>query len=149
MVYCCCLGGRRATSGRRGKTDFPAVALVVTKRERVRLSRLAPAAMGSVVFCATGCLNENKNLNKRSIVMRASTSAKSSSGRRSAGKASKTVSKSSSKQKPKWKVVGDKVWLSPGDYDIDDIEAMLTALQGTRESPVPRKNKAVKRTCVQ
>ena len=81
--------------------------------------------------------------------MRASTSAKSSSVHRSAGKLGKTVSRRSSKQKPKWKVVGDKVWLSPGDYDIDDIEAMLTALQGIREDPVPRKNKAVKRTCVQ
>lgn len=81
--------------------------------------------------------------------MRASTSATSSSVRRSAGKASKTVSKRSSKQKPKWKVVGDKVYLPPGDYTLDDIKAMLKALQGVGEGRVPRKNKAVKRTCVQ
>ena len=65
--------------------------------------------------------------------MRASTSAKSSSVRRSAGKASKTVSKRSSKQRPRWKVVGDKVYLPPGDYTIDDIEAMRKAIQGVTQ----------------
>ncbi len=54
-----------------------------------------PADMGSIVFCASGCLNENKNLNKRNIEMRASTSAKSSSGRRSGDKVSKTPTKRS------------------------------------------------------
>jgi hypothetical protein len=76
--------------------------------------------------------------------MRASTSAKSSSVRRSAGKASKTVSKRSSKQKPKWKVVGDKVYLPPGDYTLDDIEAMLKAIQRVSEGRAPRKDNAVK-----
>ena len=65
--------------------------------------------------------------------MRASTSAKSSSSHRRAGKASKTVSKRSSKQKPKWKVVGDKVYLPPGDYTIDDFEAMRKAIQGVTQ----------------
>ena len=100
--------------------------------------------MGSVVFCASGCLNENKNLNKRSIVMKASTSVKSSSGRRNGGKASKTVSKRSSEQKPKWKVVGDKVYLPPGDYTLDDIEAMRKAIQGVSEGRTSRKDNAVK-----
>ena len=81
--------------------------------------------------------------------MKTSTSAKLRSGHRSGDKVSETPTKRSQKQKSKWKVVGNKVWLSPGDYDIDDIDAMLTALQGIRESPVPRKNKAAKRTCVQ
>ena len=105
--------------------------------------------MGMIVFCASGCPNKNKNLNKKSIMMRASTSAKLSSGRRSAGKVTKTVSKRSSRQKPKWEVVGDKVYLPPGDYTLDDIEAMLKAIQEVGEGRVPRKNKAAKRTCVQ
>ncbi len=76
--------------------------------------------------------------------MRASTSTKSSSGRRSAGKASKTMSKCSSKQKPNWKVVGDKVYLPPGDYTLDDIEAMLKALQGAGKGCTPHKNRTLK-----
>ena len=51
MVYCCCLGGRRATSGRRGKTDFPRVSgrACRDQTEGACLSRPAtPAAMGSV-----------------------------------------------------------------------------------------------------
>ena len=65
--------------------------------------------------------------------MRASTSARSSSCRRSVGKVSKTPAKQSSKQKVKWKVVDGKVEVSPGGYTIDDIEAMLKAIKGLRE----------------
>ncbi len=57
--------------------------------------------------------------------MRASTSTKSSYGRSGAGKASKASVKRSSRQKAKWKVVDGKVEVSPGDYSIEDIEAML------------------------
>ena len=65
--------------------------------------------------------------------MRASTSAKSSSNRRSIGKVSKTPAKHCSKQKAKWKVVDGKVEVSPGDYTIDDIEAMLKAIKGSEQ----------------
>ena len=61
--------------------------------------------------------------------MKASTRNKSSSGRGSAGKAAKASVKRSSKQKAKWKVVDGKVEVSPGDYTIEDIKAMLQAIQ--------------------
>lgn len=94
-------GGRPLDAVEKQISRAVVVALIVTKREGVRLSRPTPADMGSVVFCASGCLNENKTLNKRSIVMRASTSAKSSSGRRGGDKESKTPPKRSSGQKEK------------------------------------------------
>ena len=49
-------------------------------------------------------------------------------------------------QKAMWKIVGDKVELSPGNYTIEDLEAMLAAIQGVREGRVPCKGKAIKRT---
>ena len=76
--------------------------------------------------------------------MRTNSSNQSSSGRRSAGKVSTASSKRCTKQKAKWKVVGDKVELLPGDYTIDDIEAMLKAIQGVRKGPVSRNGSAVK-----
>ena len=66
-------------------------------------------------------------------MMRASTSAKSRSGHRSGDKVSETPTKRSQKQKPKWKVVGDKVYLPPGDYTLDDIESMRKAIQGVTQ----------------
>ena len=65
--------------------------------------------------------------------MRASTSAKLSSGRSIAGKAAKASVKRSARQKSKWKVVDGKVEVSPGDYSIEDLEAMLKAIQEKRE----------------
>ena len=62
--------------------------------------------------------------------MRAGTSAKSNSVRSSAGKASKASATRSTKQKSKWKVVDGKVEVSPGDYTIDEIKAMLNAIKG-------------------
>ncbi len=61
--------------------------------------------------------------------MRAGTSAKSNSGRSSAGKASKASATRSTKQKAKWKVVDGKVEVPPGDYNIEDLEAMLKAIR--------------------
>ena len=101
------------------------------------------ADMGMVVFWASECLNENKNV-KRSVVMRTNSSNQSSSGRRSADKVSTAPSMCCTNQKGKWKVVGDKVELLPGDYTIDDIEAMLKAIQGVDEGCVPRKCNAIK-----
>ena len=72
------------------------------------------------------------------------TSAKSSSSRRSIGKVSKTPPKHNLKQKTKWKVVGGKIELSPGDYTIEDIEAMLKAIQRVSDGRVPRKDNIVK-----
>ena len=65
--------------------------------------------------------------------MRAGKSAKSNSGRSSAGKASKASATRSTKQKAKWKVVNGKVAVLPGDYTIDDIEAMLKAIKGSEQ----------------
>ena len=66
--------------------------------------------------------------------MRASASTKSSSGRGSAGKADNaSVKRSSSKQKAKWRIVGGKVEVSPGDYSIEDLKAMLRAIQLKRD----------------
>lgn len=71
--------------------------------------------------------------------MRASSSTKSSSWRGSAGKVSKAPAKRSSKQKAKWKVVNGKVEVSPGDYSIEDLEAMLKAIQCAHKRRAARK----------
>lgn len=68
-------------------------------------------------------------MNKRSNAMKASTSAKSTSKRSGADKASKTPAKRSTKQKAKWKIVGDKVLIPPGDYRLSDIKAMIKAFE--------------------
>ena len=73
--------------------------------------------------------------------MSASTSAKSSSGRSSAGKAAKASVKRSSRQESKWKVVDGRVEVSPGDYSIEDLEAMLGAIQRAGERCAPRNGK--------
>lgn len=57
------------------------------------------------------------------------TSTKSSSSRSSAAKSPKAPAKRSTKQKAKWKVVGDKVMIPPGDYSVADLEAMIKKLQ--------------------
>lgn len=62
------------------------------------------------------------------------------------GKVSNKSTKCGSMQKAMWKIVGDKVELSPGNYTIEDLEAMLAAIQGVREGRVPCKGKAIKRT---
>lgn len=78
--------------------------------------------------------------------MRTNTSIKYSSSRSCAGKGAKTPTKHSTKRKPKWRIVGDKVQLEPGEYTIDDFQQMLNAIHGERESLVPRKGKDLKRT---
>lgn len=61
--------------------------------------------------------------------MKAKSSTKPSSSRRSAAKATKTPAKSNVKQKLKWKIVGDTVVVPPGDYHLSDIKAMVKALE--------------------
>ena len=61
--------------------------------------------------------------------MKASTSTKSSSKRTGAVKATKAPAKRSTKQKPRWKIIGDMVHITPGDYTAEDFEAMIKALQ--------------------
>ena len=76
--------------------------------------------------------------------MKASTRNKSSSGRGSAGKAAKASVKRSSKQKAKWKVVDGKVEVSPGDYTIEDLKAMLKAIQRADDRCATRKGDVVR-----
>ncbi len=64
--------------------------------------------------------------------MKAKSSTKPSSSRRSAVKAPKTLAKRSTKQKIKWKIVGDKVMIPPGDYSVADLEAMIKRLQAAK-----------------
>jgi hypothetical protein len=76
--------------------------------------------------------------------MRAGTSAKSNSGRSSVGKSSKTSATRSTKQKAKWKVVDGKVEVSPGEYSIEDLEAMLKAIQRADDRCATRKGDVVR-----
>ncbi len=84
-----------------------------------------------IVGWIVGCIGEWIRMleQKESKVMRAGTSTKSSSVRRSADKAAKASVKRSSRQKSKWKVVDGRVEVSPGDYSIEDLEAMLKAVR--------------------
>ena len=61
--------------------------------------------------------------------MKAKSSTKPSSSRRSAAKAPKAPAKRSTKPKTKWKIVGDKVEVPQGDYRLSDIKAMIKALE--------------------
>ena len=124
-------GEMRESPNRRGETDFPRRGCRACRDTAKAVSMKLPTSAdgGMVVFCANGCLNENKNLNKRRIVMRTNTSAKMNSGRGGADKVSKASTKRNAKQMAKWKVVNGKVEVSPGDYSIDDLEAMLKAIR--------------------
>ena len=68
-------------------------------------------------------------MNKQSKTKKASTSAESSSKRSGAGKATKAPAKRGTNQKAKWKIVGDKVAIPPGDYCLRDIKAMIKAFE--------------------
>ena len=76
--------------------------------------------------------------------MRASASTKSCSGRGSVGKVAKVSAKCSAKKKAKWKVVDGKVEVSPGDYRIEDLEAMLKAIQCLGKRCATRNGKTAK-----
>ena len=65
--------------------------------------------------------------------MKTSTSAKSSSKRSGAAKATKSPAKRSTKQKPRWKIIGDKVHFSPGDYTMEEFEAILKILKASNK----------------
>lgn len=69
--------------------------------------------------------------------------AKTSSTSGGADKMSKPSTKRCAKQKAKWKIVGDKVHITPGDYTAEDFEAMLKALECSVERCATRKGESV------
>ena len=81
------------------------------------------------MFRASGSMEGKNDMNKQSKTKKASSSVKSSSKRSCSDKATKAPAKRGTNQKTKWKIVGDKVVVPPGDYRLSDIKAMIKAFE--------------------